>query len=163
MKSSKKTWSTFSIVASILGFIIDAATLTSWFIKFNFLDATSSSRYAEISIPIHFESITLAVLLYTFIGFGVLWFSRSHKNSSFSQIYSPIMWATIPLFLMWGTLFRNLDVFITITCTFIWANIYFGYLSMKIYPIPISNTGNKVDYSVKVKEFLASSCPRNQF
>jgi hypothetical protein len=129
----------FSIVASILGFVVDAITLISWFSS----SSLSNGSIAPLSISgisIDLETVTLLVLIYTLLVFGVLTF-MSQKF-----LYGAITIATIPLFLVWASLFHQLSPNWVIFGSFLWAQVYFAIMLTKWIPIYTRHPTTARDY-----------------
>jgi hypothetical protein len=134
MQIIKQLFGLLSIIASITGFVVDAITLISWF-KNPFPPAILPSLVPIAGISLHSETITLLVLLYTLLVFGILAFA---KDSGLSALISG---ATIPFFLVWMSVFHNLDPHWVILGSLFWAQIYLGIgLTMLVPPSYDSGT-----------------------
>jgi hypothetical protein len=127
---TKGCFSIVSLIGSITGFLVDAVTLINWFVKFRYnvpvtITTTSPPQIPSIEVPLYVETITLLVLVYTLIVFLILGILNVASQGG---LYGFISGATFPLFLVWASVFHNLDTYWAILGSFIWASIYFGIL-----------------------------------
>ena len=113
----------FGIIASILGFLVDAVTLLSWFLNPGIL-ASATLYIPIINISLHLETISLIVLIYTFSIFLILGFPSDDFRNHSKLIYALISTATLPFFFIWANTFHNFDITWTLVLSFFSVNLY---------------------------------------
>jgi len=148
--NTKSCFGIVSLIGSITGFLVDAVTLINWFVKFRYnvpvaIVTSSPPQIPSVEVPLYVETITLLMLVYTLFVFALL----SILNVAGQRVlYGFVSGATIPLFLIWASIFHNLDPYWTILGSFIWASIYFSILLLAFRPFSIGSgpLGGTQDY-----------------
>ena len=153
MKRALQVLPIFIIVASILGFVVDAMTLVWWFINLD-VPGSGQGQIPIIDISIQSETAGLLVLLYTLLVFGILGSGMSESHAKYSKGFRFISGATIPLFFIWGTVFEYITATLAVIGIFFWASVYFGFLLIAIFP-PAQPNQFLVDENELTVPFLA--------
>jgi hypothetical protein len=113
----------FGIIASILGFIVDAVTILSWFFNPNIL-TSNVFQIPIINVPLDLESISLIVLIYTFSAFLFLRFSSTYSRRAAKSTYTMVSASTLPFFFIWASTFHNLDNVWVVPLSLFSVNLY---------------------------------------
>ena len=111
----------FSVVAAVLGFVVDSITLVSWLVSLGLFASAAAWQIPGLGRPIDLETLALLVLLYTFLLFGARQFTRDRRISGISTCISG---ATIPIFFVWAHLFYDLDTYWMAIGSFIGVGLY---------------------------------------
>ena len=109
--------SRFFAVASILGFLVDAIAVASWFIRVEPSTPTQPVSVPAISLP-HADTITLLILLYTFIAFLIFGVTTERPPYIF------VAFLTCPVFAGWATIFAGLEKHVAVGLSLLWLNLY---------------------------------------
>ena len=157
MPTGKRLWDVFTIIATVIAFAVDVATLIN-FINWsqgNLPPPITIGALPDIGIAIPSESVTLLGLLYAFLVFAILSYLKSPK-------FAYISCATIPLLLLWASVFRQIDDYSAALGILIWADIYFGIFLVDLF-IPIrSRRWDKIIETIwrkKIKFLVALAIP----
>jgi len=117
--------SRFFAIASILGFLVDAAAVASWFIRVEPSTPSQPVSVPAISLP-HADTVTLLILLYTFIAFLIFGVLNDHP------VYVFVAFLTFPVFAGWAAIFAGLAKHAAIGLSLLWLNLYIAAALWKL-------------------------------
>ena len=124
----------FGIFASILGFVVDAVTILGWFLNPDTF-VLRNFKVPVINVPFPMETLTLVILIYTFVLFLLLRYSPSYYDEQGKNIYTTdeyrkqiaytiVSAATLPFFFIWAGTFYNLDKSLIVVLSFLSIDLY---------------------------------------